>query len=84
MAIKKSNPIKYKRGKVEIEGDPKDIKLPIWFDLISARVIILFLLVILILLLCKSENIEISLRWIKYVFPFLMLVLYTGLSFLSG
>lgn len=72
MAIKKSTLITYKRDKdkIEITGDPKDIKWPMWFDLVSSRVLWVLFVVALLFTVPKASIIPVLWQWVKKLLPF--------------
>ncbi len=74
MAIKKSTLITYKRDKdkIEITGDPKDIKWPIWFDLVSSRVLWVLFVVALLFTVPKASIIPVLWQWVKKLIPFMI------------
>ncbi len=71
MAIKKSTLI-YKRDKdkIEITGDPKDIKWPMWFDLVSSKVLWVLFVVALLFTVPKASIIPVLWQWVKKLLPF--------------
>lgn len=75
MAAQKKGITTYKRdkNKVEISGDPENVKLQIWFDMVTNMLRWLIPLINLFLIVPKAFFIPILLKWIKHVLPFLIL-----------
>ena len=71
MAMQKKSNTTYKRDKrkVEISGDPENVKWPIWFDLIATKLLWLVLVIILLCILPKTD----IMKWVKQLLPFLTL-----------
>lgn len=65
----------YKRDKhgVEISGDPKDTKWPIWFDLVSSRLLWLVVFIILLIVVPNASFAPVLWQWAKKQFPFMIL-----------
>lgn len=63
----KRTPLHYSRnkGRVEIDGDPKEVKPMIWFDLLTSRLIWIAITIILLVVLPKSSFIPLLIKWIK-------------------
>jgi hypothetical protein len=88
MAVQKKN-ITYKRerNKVEISGEPNDVKWAMWFDLLSNRLVWLLLLLILLCTVSKTHIVPMLWQLLKSSLPFMiLLVVATGWLqiFLSG
>ena len=77
MATQKKSFIIYKRdkNKVEISGDPENVKWPIWFDMVSSLLRWLIPITILLILIPKENFLPIlmKMKWIKNLFPFVIL-----------
>lgn len=75
MKKEQTNQVVYKRdkNKVEITGNSKDTKWPIWFDLVSSRLAILLVL-ITVLQACPTN--QVLLMLIKFLKRFLILMIY--------
>jgi hypothetical protein len=78
----KQSPIVYKRGKVQISGDPNNTKWPMWFDLITNKVFWLGLVVIVVCILPKDDLIPTLLKLLKLL-PFMTLFVVVAVQ-LSG
>ncbi len=67
MAIKKHGLMTYKRekNKVEISGDPADVKAAMWVDLIATHLWWIVMLIILLILVPKASIIPPVLQWLK-------------------
>ncbi len=74
MRAKKSGVITYKRekGKVEISGEPGDIKYLVWFDLICSKLQIAGE-IILLYIASTASVIPAAWKWIKNKWPLLIL-----------
>lgn len=74
MKSEKQSPVVYKRekNKVEISGDPKDIKGLMWVDMITSKLWIVFMIVLLFTV-PKASFIPLLWQWIKKQIPFLIL-----------
>lgn len=81
-------PFSYKRGKtgVEINGEPDQVKWPMWFDLITSKLLWVFLAVTLLILMPKASLLPLLWQWLKKQLPFLTLfgVVAVSLLALSG
>ena len=83
--MKKNSQMIYKRdkGKIEISGEPEEVRLPMWFDLISTRLVWIILIVVLLFTIPKLSWIPIVLQWLKKSLP--LLIFFVGLvGYLSG
>lgn len=80
MAAQKKGITTYKRdkNKVEISGDPENVKWQIWFDMVSNMLRWLFPVIILLIIVPKAFFIPILLKWIKQLLPFLILFVVTA------
>lgn len=69
MKVKKpiSSPVMYKRdkGKVEITGEPEQVKWQIWFDLVSSKILWLVLLIVLLSTVPKAGWLPVIWQWVK-------------------
>lgn len=66
--MKKRTPIKYKRNKLEISGDPSDVKIPIWTDLILSHLLWIVPMIILLCIVPKASLIPAVFHWFrKYI-----------------
>jgi hypothetical protein len=74
MKSEKQNPVVYKRdkNKVEISGDPKDIKGLMWLDMITSKLWIV-LVIVLLFTVPKASFVPLLWEWIKKQTPFLIL-----------
>lgn len=74
MKSEKQSPVVYKRekNKVEISGDPKDIKGLMWVDMITSKLWIVFMIVLLFTV-PKASFIPLLWQWVKKQIPFLIL-----------
>lgn len=74
MKSEKQSPVVYKRdkNKVEISGDPKDIKGLMWLDIITSKLWIVFIIVLLFTV-PKASFIPLLWQWVKKQIPFLIL-----------
>lgn len=72
MKSEKQSPVVYKRdkNKVEISGDPKDIKGLMWLDMITSKLWIVFMIVLLFTV-PKASFIPLLWQWVKKQIPFL-------------
>lgn len=89
MATSRQTPIKYKRekGKMEITGDPYDTKWPIWFDLVSSRLVKVIMTIIILIAVSRASLSPEILQWLKKLLPlliFFVVVPVTAILFLSG
>jgi hypothetical protein len=89
MTAQKKGITTYKRdkSKVEISGDPENVKWPMWFDMISNTLRWLFLAIMLLIIVPRATFLPILVKWIKHLLPFLILfmaVVDYGQIFLSG
>lgn len=76
MVIKKETLITYKRDKdkVEISGDPKDIKGLIWFDMVSSRLKGTLWRGLLLFTVPKASVMPLLWQWLKKQIPFMILL----------
>jgi len=74
MKAEKQIPVVYKRdkNKVEISGEPKDIKGLMWLDMITSKLWIV-LVVILLFTVPKASLLPLLWQWVKKQLPFLIL-----------
>jgi len=74
MAIKKHSPVTYKRekNKVEISGDPSDVKWQIWFDLAGNKLLWVALVIVLLCTVPKASIIPVLWKLLKKLLPFLV------------
>lgn len=89
MKSKKQTPMVYKRDKfkVEISGDPKDTKWPVWFDLLSSRLLWVTMIIILLIITPKVSLVPVLWEWLKKQLLFLTLFVVAApwlLMLLSG
>ena len=70
--MKKKTPIKYKRNKVEITGDPSDVKTLILIDSILAYMWI-FIVIVLLFVSPKASFLSALFQWLKKYIPLLIL-----------
>jgi len=85
----KQTPITYKRdkGKIEISGDPKDVRGHIWFDQVSNWLVSVVPRLLLLLKLPIVSGLSAGWFWLKSKLPFLILFVVPGgwlQIFLSG
>ncbi len=75
MAIPKKGFTTYKRdkNKMDISGDPKDVRLPILIDQVNSVLRWLVPVIILLIVLPKASFIPILLKWVKHQLPFMNL-----------
>jgi len=59
------SPITYKRGKVEISGEPKQTKPHIWYEQINASLLWIALVIILLCVLPKASWLPVVWQWLK-------------------
>ncbi len=73
-------PITYKRekNKVEISGDPADVKRPMWFDLISSRLLWLVPLAWLLWKLPEVSWLPVVMKWLKHKLYLMILIAVQG------
>lgn len=65
--IPKITPINYKRekNKIEIKGDPRDVRWIIVFDLVTSRFLGLAITIFLLVTIPKTTLIPVFLKWLK-------------------
>jgi hypothetical protein len=80
MATNKQTPIKYKRekDKMEITGDPSDIKWPMWFDLVSSRLFKAIVAIIILITVSRASLSPAMLEWLKKLLSLLMFFVAVG------
>lgn len=68
----KTTPINYKRekNKIEIKGDPCDVRWIIVFDLVSSRFFGLAITIFLLVTIPKTSLIPVILKWLKSTIDF--------------
>ena len=68
----KTTPINYKRekNKIEINGDPRDVRWIIVFDLVTSRILGLAITIVLLVTIPKTTLIPVFLQWLKGMIGF--------------
>jgi hypothetical protein len=80
MITEKRTPIVYKRekSKVEISGDPRDVKFLIWIDLILSHLKSIIPVIILLCMVPKISIIDPKVKWLWKRRTFLILFAVLG------
>lgn len=74
--VKKKNGLVYKRdkSKVEISGEPDQVKWPLWFDLVSHKLMWVVLVIVLLCVVPKVSWLPVLWQWAKRQMPLLSLL----------